>query len=266
METRKALPEYNSYNWSGGQHRCIGRGLADRRSEITIILQIDPMETRPDGVTNSAGCMPRTDADYVEWRNKCKPARLVPRIDLALNEIEGILTRFMVEVKNYNERASINAVRKTLEVIAERGDITEEEIESLDPSVREYLAKHYPGSRESFKPGSVRPELVFEAAKSAVITIEKPARGRPKDSINLAAKNLARDLITVYSGNSFARPSRSVVNQKVHGEIVSRKEGGNFLKFFECMIEALPDDYQDKVTKSRSDLASLIRRTLSGSN
>lgn len=263
MAMPKALPEHRCYDWSDGKHRSIEIRLAVRRDEIAAILQIDPAETQAVCINDTTHAAGRSVAAYIAQRTSWSRVEFVPRIDLVLDDIKGILTRFMVDVSNLNERASQNVVRKTLEAIATRSDITEEEIELLDLSVREQLAEHYPGGRKNFRPGVVWPDFVIEAAQSALGAMEKPKRGRPKGSTNQAAEIFARELVAVFSANSPVKPSRSVINRKVQGEIVSREEGGLCLRFFECVREALPDEYRDKVTKSGGGRASLIQRALS---
>lgn len=262
MANTKPLPQHHSYDWSSGDHRSIEVRLAVRRDDIASILQIDTTESETVRITGGKRPGDRSVAAYIEHRNSCLGFKLVPKIEFALDEIKGALVRFVAEVSNLNARASENVVRSTLVAIAERDDITEGEVENLDLSVRESLARHYPGGRKNFRPGTMWPELVIEAARFAVSDFQKPGRGRPKGSVNYAAKNLAHELFVIFSRYSPTPPTRSSVNRKVKGEVVSREEGGKLLSFFRCVIDALPDDYRDVVTRSNGDLPSLIRRAL----
>ena len=263
MAKPKSLPQHRCYDWSSGDHRSIEIRLAAQRDEIASILQVDPTERQAVRITDKMRPTGRSVSAYIARRNGFSGFELVSRLQLVLDDIKGALVRFVAELSNVNERASENVVRTTLEAVAARQSITEEEVELLDLSVRERLAKHYPSGAENFKPGALWPEFVIEAAQSALRDIEKPKRGRPKGSINQAADTLGRELVAIFSSNSPAPPARSVVNRKSKGAIMSSVEGGDLLKFFECVIDALPDDYRERVTKSGGDLPSLVRRSLS---
>lgn len=258
----KKLPQFSYYNWPEGKHRGILDRLTDRRENFASILRIDLADIETAPITAGSAGNGRDVSDYICWRNQPRQMNFIALIDIALDDITSALTRFMMALANLNALASKSALYNILSKISERDKILKGEIETLDPSVREKLAEHYPGGRGKFKRGEVCTKQVIEAAGSAITNMEKPSRGRPKNTINLATKSLTCDLATIYENYSPYRVSRSVVNKKVHGDVVSQMEGGNFLRFLECAIDALPKDFQQKVTKSGGSPVSSIRKYL----
>jgi hypothetical protein len=262
----KKIPTADTYDWSSGRHREIRNNLDGLQIEIAELIQIDPLEKQlvrvpraPDtSIGNSASA-------YIEHGKKPGVTDTVLRIQLVLDELEGVLCRFVVNSHNLNGQASDPTVRKALEIIAARDQITGPEIEELELTIRELIAKHYPGKPEAFRKGRFKSRLVSEAARRALADVPPSMRGRPQGTTNEAAKQLVHELGGIYGAYSPERPSRSVVNKKIGAVIVGRTEEGRFKLFCEQVIRALPEGYQDQVTNSGGGLATLVRKELSGS-
>jgi hypothetical protein len=263
MARSNTLPITQIYDWSSGHHRAIRLKLRERREQIAELLQIDLEEMRSVPIPKPAGDVSDRSFDaYVEQRKSYARIDSVPIIDLILDEIEGFLCRFVMNVFNLNGQASQPAIRKVLIDIAARDAINEREIEDLDLGIREYLADNYVGHRDNFCPGTVKSDLVIETAKLVLKELPQPRVGRPGGTTNAAAKELMREILFLYRTYSPNPPTRSVLNQKDQGGIIQQKESGRFLKFCKCVTAALPTYYHDQVTRSGGGIATLVRETL----
>ena len=264
MPSSKPLPTADIYDWSEGRHREIRSNLDERRIAIAKLLQIDPQEKRIVGVQKASNTSTGNSvSEYIKHRNQPGDIKTVLWIDLVLDELAGMLGRFVMNRHNLNGQGSDPATRKILEDIAARDRITSREIEDLDLKARKLIATNYPGGPENFRKGRFKSRLVIEAAQRALGDLPPPKRGRPHGSNNKAAQELVHELAGIYDAYTGKRPSRSVVNKKADAVILSQKEGGRFLRFCECVIQALPADYQEQVTNAGGGLAALIRREVS---
>lgn len=260
----KKMATADIYDWSSGRHRGIRNRLDCLRGDIAELLQIDPLEKQLVPVPNAPDTRTGSSVEaYIEYRKKPSVTETVFRIQLVLDELEGMLCRFVMNSHNMNGESSDPAVRNVMVSIAARDRITGKEIEELDLRVRELIAKHYPGKPEAFRKGHFKSLLVIEAAKSALADLPTPKRGRPKGTTNKAAKELIHELAGIYGAYSPKPPSRSVVIRLVNAYTEANTEGGNFLKFCGDVIKALPVDYQDEVTRADGGLAALVRNEIS---
>ena len=266
MTNSKKMPTADIYDWSSGRHRGIRSNLVELQVDIAELLQIDPLEEQLVRVPKEADTPTVNSVSaYIELRNKPGDTDTVLRIQLVIDELEGMLCRFVKDSHNLNGQASDPAVRQVLKTIAARDQISGQEIEKLDIRVRELIAKHYPGKLEAFRKGCFKSQLVREAAQRALADIPPPGRGRPKGTTNKAAKELIHELAGIYRAYSSERPSRSVFDKMIDGKIVEQTENGRFKRFCELVIKALPSDYEHRVTRTGGGLATLIRDELSRS-
>jgi hypothetical protein len=263
-----SLPTWQAFRWNGNDLHIIAKALRASRDEIAQLLEVGADEVEGWIPPKAQGEVPQAqkfDA-YMALRNNRSNAKLVHRIDLVIEELALILVAFVAGLTNVNALASEPRIRHALEVISKRTDIAEDEIETWDPGVRLVLAEHYPGGREQFAPGTVRPDAVSAAAGAALEMLPKPKRGRPEGSENRAAHELARELACFYENNSPHRPARSViVNTSLDTSRPNTREGGIFLKFFALAVYALPLHARDALTRDGGSIDALARRVVTRS-
>ena len=260
---RTSLRTWHPYDWNQADFDFITKELHKSRAELARLLKIGLDETEARTVPHSQQNVPdaRDIKSYIASRNRPRDFEMVYSIDLALEELAHILVRFVADLANVNTLASEPRIRRALQAIARQPDITEDEIESWDPGVRQVLAQRYPGGREQFAPGKVRTEAVNTAAKTVLEELPKPKRGRPAGSKNHASLELARELRSFFERYGVRRAARSVtVNKSLDASRPNTQEGGSFREFFELAVGALPQPFREAVTRSGGDVADLTRR------
>lgn len=148
----------------------IVEGLCASQVGIEALLDIGPHEREVGIALGRHIQVPQTRcfADYIAMRNDRSQTELVPRIELVIDELAVILQAFIGDLMNANALASDPQIYRTLMAISKRDDVSEDEIEILDPRVRSLLAMHYPGGRALFAPGTVRSSAVRAAARAAL--------------------------------------------------------------------------------------------------
>ncbi len=108
MSNTKSLPQHHCYDWSSGDHRSIEIRLSVRREEIAGILHIGCKDVEAVRIVDQSQPADRSVGTYIKRRNTCSGVEIVSRADLVLDEIRGILCRFVADVSNLNQRASQN--------------------------------------------------------------------------------------------------------------------------------------------------------------
>lgn len=263
-----ALKPFRYYDWSAEDWSVIEANLKRHRDNLAQLLDID--------VEAEEGCpepppLPEGEAQsvaaYVAWRRSPGSDRLVATIDIAIDELAIILTRFVADLNNVNNLASEAQAFRTLEQLSKIKAISEDEIMLLDPQVRALLAKHYPGGRVRFSPQKIRCADVRTAAKAALKVIPKPTRGRPPGTSNRAAQTLTGDLARFFENNGPARPARShIVNKTLDPNRPDAREAGRFREFVNLAVNCLPEDARARLTRTGGSIDWLVRTAVAGSD
>lgn len=241
---RPDIPGHRYYDWPDEDLAEIKEGLKPYRSEFAHLLNIDVRDVAARNLS---------DGSMV----------LVPELDDAVEQIAMALVRFLSALANVNDLASTPQIRRTLKILMACADITDSELDTLDPGVRRLLALSYPGGREHFVPGKVKSDDLWEAAARALAILPQNPRGRPKGSTNRAAHLLVFDLLSLFEAHSDVEASRSVIVSTSSGpDAPNSQEAGRFLQFVEVAVDALPAKARDRVTRSGGGVADLVRTVL----
>ena len=229
--------------WRPATARLIERHLQRHRDRLAEMLSIDLSEQEARGVPRP---FPKADertagARYVEWRQMGNAGvEVVPRIDLAIEELTAALRRCWALNKDINRAASSAQVRHTLESLLADASSIEERWPVCDPETRGMIEEFYPGGWMALESGANR-ALLVDAVTEALAALPPVKPGRPKGTPDHASRYLGPALAEIYASYALkpaTRRNRRAANT-FHGPLQSEVYGP-FKSFVDLVYSVIP--------------------------
>lgn len=187
-------------------------------------------------------------------------------IDAVLNNLSSKLRRCWSLIRDVNKAGSEAQVYRTLEyLLAKKGQL-DHTVWEIDPATRALIEDHHPDGPCALESSPTSSKRLREAVEAAFESLEKPKRGRPKDTINYAQHALSKGLAEVYKNATGKDPGRSVVVETHEGTdsdghyqyATEYKEQGPFYAFVSLVISLIPRQLQppaEEVTRLGVELS-----------
>lgn len=253
---RRQAHGWHGDRWHPVVTRAIRRRLQARRERLADLLDIDLDEQECQAVPPNypSGEVQMQVQRYIKWRRTPSfEGRRVHKIDLALNELTGVLRRCWSLLRDVNRAASLMQLYRKLEEIERDPDRFAARLDELDPETRGWIEDFYPGGWIALEDGPVKAKLLAKVARTARATLPKPKRGRPKGIVDFAGQHLAKGLAEIYSRYREINPSRRVVPES--GGV----EYGPFRDFVEAVMSAVPHRLRQTTNEGYKGVNHLVR-------
>lgn len=252
---RQALG-WHGDRWHPVVTRAIRRRLQARRERLadTLDIDLDEQELQAIPPNHPSGEVQTQVQRYTRWRGTPSfEGRRVHKIDLALNELTGVLRRCWSLLRDVNRAASLTQLYRNLEEIERDPDRFATRLDELDPETGGWIEDFYPGGWIALEDGPVEAKLLAKVARTARATLPKPKRGRPKGIVDFAGQHLAKGLAEIYSIYREINPSRRVVPES--GGV----EYGPFRDFVEAVMSAVPHRLRQTTNEGYKGVNHLVR-------
>ena len=215
--------------------RALHRRLARQRARIAATLTLDPSTQ-----TWRSSAPPYPDypldqvAAYIAWRQTPSPGgHTLPRIDQALEEIEGALFGAWGVYRCVNRNASDAELRHELTALRGYAGDLAARLWDCSGSTRGLIEAMLPRGKQILESGAQTDAELRAAIDTALAILPKPRRGRPAGSRDHATRYLALRLADVYMAWTERRPTRIL-------DPYSGQEYGPFQDFVEAVIAVVP--------------------------
>jgi hypothetical protein len=200
----------------------IGDRLREHRPEIEVALGLDPTDlpsARRDG----------------EGR-----VTLVPIIDTAIEELEGLLVRVAALHVAIDRAPSKAEMRRAIRhLVARRDEITESQLRAAGPDLLELLGSAWPGTPDPPVTALVGDQATLRQVLAYLAEALGPAhRGRDLGQ-SLAAAQVGLGLAELFARFAEARPSRRSRAAAVSEWLQTQEEYGPFFALCEIAVEVL---------------------------
>ena len=248
--------------WRPATARFIERRLQRRREQLAKMLSIDLSEQEARRIpVPYPGSDERTEGErYFQWRqSKPAGAEIVPRIDLAIEEIAAALRRCWALNRDVNRAGSPAKVRHTLEALLAEPSTAVERWETCDPNTRGIIEAFYPGGWLAMERG-VNPDLLVGAIREALSILPLARKGRPKGTEDNASQYLGPALAEIYAAYAEKDPARSIRRTSLseYGQEQS-KEYGPYTDFVQFIFSLLPERLRRTRKGGLKSLDHLVR-------
>lgn len=187
-------------------------------------------------------------------------------IDAAIYSLSSDLRRSWSLLRDVNKAGSEAQVYHTLKyLLAKKGQL-DHTVWEIDPATRALIEDHHPDGPCALESSPTSSKRLRQAVEAAFESLEKPKRGRPKDTINYAQHALSKGLAEVYKNATGKTPGRSVVVETHEGSDADGhyqyaseyKEQGPFYAFVSLVISLIPRQLQpsaEEVTRLGVELS-----------
>jgi hypothetical protein len=232
--------------WRIALEGAIGDRLRGRRSEIEAALSLDPTDLPSASRVHEGRVI------------------LIPIIDTAVEELEGLLLRVAALHVAIDRAPSKAEMRRTIRrLIAERDDIAESQLRAAGPDLLELLGGVWPGSPD--------PPVAVMVADQATLrqvlgylaeALGSAHRGRDRGQ-SLAAAQLGLGLAELFARFANAPPSRRSRTAAISEWQQTQEEYGPFFEFCQIAVEILdrivPARRADAKRQSKLSAATVAR-------
>ncbi len=229
--------------WRPATGRLIEKRLRRHRTQLAEMLSTNLSEQEARTIpADYPEPDERTEGErYVEWRkSQTAGHEMIPRIDLAIEEITAALRRCWALNRDVNRAGSKAKVRHTLEALLAEPESIGDRWQTCDPETQGIIEAFYPGGWIAMDNGTDSP-LLIGAIKDALTELPAARPGRPKDTTDHASRYLGPALAEIYASYAGSSPTRR--NRKVtktdYGPLQSELYGP-FKDFFDLVYSVVP--------------------------